>query len=462
MRWSAERLVGILLAGIAAAALFGAGGGGRPGAELQEKPSVPTKPLEIPLPEGEGPLLVLVGNEYGFIRPCGCSKPALGGIHRRATVITALREREPGSILLSGGRVVFGETRQQQIKFEHFLLANEAVGMRALAIGREELELGAEFLGQAAALTSLPLIASNVRAPGGEVRFVPTLKLEEGFLVGGLVEPGRKIPGFEVLPWEEALEEVLAQRVGDDRLVLFANGKVPWAEKVRGALPEAVRERALVVSLGDDPLFDEGTGKAAHLQLGSKGRHLHFVRLGSAAPYREMVLKESLPGDELAEALLAGYRQAVRDEKLFTRVPRRPQPLAYQGDAACTDCHAATCVKLDATRHERAFATLLRTQDEQDPECVACHVTGWRFESDKMSAWADSTGYRSAAETPALINVTCESCHGPGQAHVEEGAAMPRSKPSPTFCVHCHDANNSPKFSFERYWPKMAHPVKEE
>ena len=103
---------------------------------------------------------------------------------------------------------------------------------------------------------------------------------------------------------------------------------------------------------------------------------------------------------------------------------------------------------LDGTRHERAFESLVKTGDQFDPECVQCHVTGW----------GETKGYLGPERTPQLLHVTCEACHGPGGAHVETQETTPNGKLGPTSCIRCHDPDNSPRFSFEKYWPKMKHP----
>ncbi len=86
------------------------------------------------------------------------------------------------------------------------------------------------------------------------------------------------------------------------------------------------------------------------------------------------------------------------------------------------------------------------------------------------------SGYLSEKETPKLINVGCEDCHGPGQMHVwaenhgtkaqqaafrkavrvtKEEMADPNSRKQN--CWSCHDLDNSPEFKFDLYWPFVKH-----
>ena len=107
-----------------------------------------------------------------------------------------------------------------------------------------------------------------------------------------------------------------------------------------------------------------------------------------------------------------------------------------------------------------------------DPECIACHVVGWN--TTELLPYRG--GFLSEQETPRLINVGCESCHGPGENHVRaesgsnevlqaslrrairlpvEGGAAKRE------CLTCHDGDNSPLFDFDTYWQKIVHKEEE-
>ncbi|MFA6811343.1 MAG: cytochrome c family protein [Desulfoplanes sp.] len=83
----------------------------------------------------------------------------------------------------------------------------------------------------------------------------------------------------------------------------------------------------------------------------------------------------------------------------------------YVGEKACTDCHEAKVQGWLTTPHARAFADLALQGEEKQttPGCVKCHVVA--MEADG--------GFIDTDLTPELINVQCESCHGPGARHVQ-------------------------------------------
>ena len=51
-------------------------------------------------------------------------------------------------------------------------------------------------------------------------------------------------------------------------------------------------------------------------------------------------------------------------------------------------------------------------------ECVGCHVTGY----------GKPGGFTSEAETPELVGVGCESCHGAGGTYIQDGYMTLKNK----------------------------------
>jgi hypothetical protein len=108
---------------------------------------------------------------------------------------------------------------------------------------------------------------------------------------------------------------------------------------------------------------------------------------------------------------------------------------AYVWDAACKDCHSDIYDAWARTKHKTALNRLAPAEREQ--ACAGCHLTG------------------SAAPIMAdgkVINtgVQCESCHGPGKAHVDSAKAGTPAKfaatPGEATCVACHN-EKSPHYN---------------
>jgi hypothetical protein len=107
----------------------------------------------------------------------------------------------------------------------------------------------------------------------------------------------------------------------------------------------------------------------------------------------------------------------------------------FAGTPACGGCHAPALAFWRTTKHARALAALERVGRARDPACVGCHVTGYL-----QPGGFTLIGNAADAQRPALANVGCEACHGPGQAHVlatdKKGSAT-AAVPTAT-CLGCH------------------------
>ncbi len=137
-----------------------------------------------------------------------------------------------------------------------------------------------------------------------------------------------------------------------------------------------------------------------------------------------------------------------------------------------------TCPSIRTTRnipcklHAEAYDALVNkakrpTLRQFDGECITCHVTGFGYK----------TGFVNPEKTRDLLNVGCESCHGPASLHVNDRKnvkfrealnplkAKPGEDPQRVMlrqndaCAKCHDLDNSVHFNFETYWQKIAHPT---
>ena len=64
--------------------------------------------------------------------------------------------------------------------------------------------------------------------------------------------------------------------------------------------------------------------------------------------------------------------------------------------------------------------------------------------------------------TKALVNVTCEGCHGPGSLHVAAPIAEKKNfiaKPGEAMCKQCHTAVTTPSFAFADFVKRGVHQV---
>lgn len=151
-------------------------------------------------------------------------------------------------------------------------------------------------------------------------------------------------------------------------------------------------------------------------------------------------------------------RDALRQQRQRARQALLEPQGAYVGAAACRECHAAQYAAWQQSPHEQALQRLSPAQQQQ-ADCVRCHVTGFG------RSWASGTA--PAPADPLGRGVQCEACHGPGQQHL--AAATPAAQRASItglgarceqcvirqICCTCHDRANDPDFDLARALPPM-------
>ncbi len=85
--------------------------------------------------------VIFTGEENGYLEPCGCSEKELGGLPKRHSLISLLRERGGNWILLSLGDLPGKVGRQDEIKMETTLKALDQMGYAAHNIGENKAEI---------------------------------------------------------------------------------------------------------------------------------------------------------------------------------------------------------------------------------------------------------------------------------------------------------------------------------
>jgi hypothetical protein len=159
-------------------------------------------------------------------------------------------------------------------------------------------------------------------------------------------------------------------------------------------------------------------------------------------------LPKKAPRDPDVEKLMRKHDKVVNEANKAAFADLAPKPLgpddiAYVGSAACNGCHQAAYAWWRNHAHGVAYLTLQQRNKEYNLDCVGCHVTGY-----------DQPGGSNVTHNldGALINVGCESCHGPGAAHGKdpEKVGIVRNTPAST-CVPCHNEQHSDLFDFDGY-----------
>lgn len=158
-------------------------------------------------------------------------------------------------------------------------------------------------------------------------------------------------------------------------------------------------------------------------------------------------------------ALVSGALDAITlaEQQASQEAEHTPEASPFLGSTSCAECHPSEHGQWSTTGHARAWQTLFAEKRHLDRDCFECHVTG---------AFHDDGPHHPVQVLPALQDVGCESCHGPGRAHVDLARAgqVEQSKgvvvldPPRETCVQCHDGEQDEgRFDWASYRPRVVH-----
>ncbi len=487
----------------------------------QTAPPVPPPPPAAPPPkpylegwEKPAAALFLSGEQFGYLEPCGCSLTQSGGLARRARLEAILREKGWPVAGLDLGGTLKRSRRQDQVKFDAILTGLKEIGYKAVGAGAAELHLPPDYLlGQFSEGEGIPLggllVSANVT-----LFETPDLGVPQRFRVFEL--GGKKIGVTSVLgkKWAEevapagvqtnitvrdpieALEAVLPTLTAEtpDLMVLLAHGSTDEAKAWAAKFPQF---QVVLTTGGPEDPSEKPTliGDTWLLEAGHKGKYIGVLGFYPEAkpPLKwELIQLDNVrfENDPRMDALMKTYQQQLQDLDLARSdellVPH-PSGDKFVGAKVCGECHTKAFAKWSKSKHAHAFETLSKGRKGQeetwisriyDPDCLACHVTGW----DPQNVVRFESGYLDQTTTAHLVGQQCENCHGPGQKHTDlerlfkkdlkavsrddlnaarAAAKLNSATAEKNVCKNCHDYENSPKFEFKKYWEEIRHPWKD-
>ena len=117
---------------------------------------------------------------------------------------------------------------------------------------------------------------------------------------------------------------------------------------------------------------------------------------------------------------------------------------AYVGTETCAECHPEQAERFEIfSKKAHSYTSIQRLADKLTPqersECYACHTTGY----------GKPGGFVSATQTPQLMNLGCETCHGPGSLHVDSEDPSDLKGVVIEDCMTCHNEDRIAAFNFK-------------
>ena len=379
--------------------------------------------------------------------PCGCTAGMMGGLIRRATQTPP--PGHPDTLSLEGGGWSSGSEDHHRLRTAAYLAALPGAGVQAVGLGAREVALGADVLEPLVAAAPQPVVCANLRTADGRPVGRPLVRLTAGgtrYAVTGVVADGLTGPGGLRANDPSEAVAALAGEAGSDPLLVIADldeaGMTALARRVPSI---AIIVGGAVATPTGQPLV---VGRTRIIAQANHGKALGRWTVGSDA-CQFTLLVDTLPKDPGQEAnaralqdLLA--RTALAADRPVPAVAGQP---TYVGSQACAACHPAAAQTHAASAHAHAHDVLVTKGMAMDPDCLRCHVTGL----------GQPGGWYRRDPRQTLAAVGCESCHGPGSAHVAKAGREPLLPVTPATCITCHDAENSPRFAYPAYWSRIAH-----
>ncbi|MCP4175396.1 MAG: hypothetical protein GY758_32000 [Fuerstiella sp.] len=450
--------------------------------------------------------LLLTGEQQGYFEPCGCTSSQLGGMSRRADLARKLTDVGWTVRGLDVGGISRRTTRQAQIKFETTLAALRELDYLAIGLGPEELRMQPDFL-LSQHVPPLQFLSANLEFFGVSDLGTPLSSaiIEADGLRVGITSVMSDNLQKEVLPhpdiiWKDpavALPDVLAEFDTRDvgLRVLLSQATVSESEALALQFPQFDVVLTAQGTGDPDPKAPmRKIGNTLLLETGRKGKYAGVLGVypnNRETPFRYKLI--SLERDDFGETpsmitLMQTYQQRLESEQIvLTDAVGAPHPsgATFVGAETCGTCHESAMDVWKKTGHAHALESLdpqnQRIGHERlngvkrtyDPECLACHVTGWdphdyiRFQSgflnEKFAADDDEKELHKL-----MAGTQCENCHGPGSRHIElveaddlaaaaQEVRVTLEQAKKGVCEKCHDLDNSPKFDFDEYWDRVKH-----
>lgn len=480
----------------------------------ETKTAVKSVPRELQFLKWPKPAaaFVLTGEQHGYFEPCGCTANQLGGMTRRAGLFAKLRELGWDVRGIDLGGISKRTGPQAQIKFETTLDALRELKYVALGMGVEELRLGAGALvplhitdgDEPMAFLNANLVFFGVKDLGTPVakRIVELNGLKIG-ITSVMSDTIRKEAIADDssetdITWsdpKEALTDVMKQfdDEGVTFRILLSQSTLEESRQLAKDFP-AFNVIVAANGFGEGEPAPEMIGSVRMLQVGEKGKVAGVMAVypdDKDNPVRFELI--TLNGEQFGDDPVMVEKMKVYQERLQNeRIVTADNPVGYAsgatfvGAAKCGECHTKAMAVWEKTPHAHALESLDPANNRDgherlhgivrkfDPECLACHVTGWdpkeysRFRSGFLNAeFAENDDERKLEAM--LAGNQCENCHGPGSRHVElidagqtEAAAkevrVTLEQAKDVTCVKCHDVDNSPDYNFEKYWEEVKHP----
>ena len=422
--------------------------------------------------------LVLSGQTYGYLSPCGCSRPQKGGLERRANLVNRLQAKGWNVVSLDLGDVMPDEGLHAQnlLKYRTTMEALASMSYAGISLGKNDFaaqlfELLAEYTLNKPNQPPFILAANLLGVQRDDNNNITRVFQREEYFPGGpdtkaMVEDAtiiqnagqptiavvgvigpkvwtdieKKDPQFGFAKNKAVLDQIetsLAKHPANPAIrVLLYQGNLDEAVEVAKAYPNYQAILCLSEE-SEPPQFPKmmNDGQTSIIQVGHKGQNVGVLGFfakpdgGFEQHYQLVPLVEEYLTPKGAEAnhkvlqLLEKYAMQVKEKDMLAKAVANQVPHPAQIHNPAAKLHYAGSESCQ-TCHPNEYAIWFKSKHGHAYQALsklAERPSNRQYDPECIVChtvgFEFETGYRNAVETPQLKNVGCENCHGPGSGH---------------------------------------------
>jgi hypothetical protein len=386
----------------------------------------------------------------GYLETCGCTANMLGGLTRRATLLSQLRAKQP-VLAIEGAHILLDRGAFQLYKGQTIVQALDLMGYSALVLGVREAQQGPEGLKQLTAQAKFPCVCSNLQAGGAPWPTAQAVLDIAGSQVGlaAVSEPsyaaGLLPEGVSFSEPGPALDAAIASLRGKtDIIIVCLEGNREWLDQMIAGYSNQV-DLFLTGDRSPATANYEFAPQPPVMNNWNLGKDVALVMV-DPAPQRyyfsgmSLPVEDKLPEDSAVKNLLDNTYRPQLKARFFGELKQDLSQL-YLPPEYCADCHKAECDAYAASWHAQAQQTLQDAGQLYNPDCMKCHVA-YDAKMDQLHA------------------MNCVTCHtNITDQHVYDALDNKVQRPKQPvtsytyeFCAQCHDEQNSQPF--KEHWPQ--------
>ncbi len=392
---------------------------------------------------------------------------------RRATFFKEIWDAGLDPLVLDAGDVMGTRNKKEKSQTDFLLEQTGTFAYDAIGLGERDLNFGYAYLQEAMEKYGLPFTNANVRfADSGELilpEFIIAERAGIRFGICSIMDPGQKIISMAANEREytvgdpvATLRELLPRlREQCDTVVLLSHlgdrGTETLVREVKGIDLAVVghsfrtfnREKIVDDTIMLSAVYDGRVIGRSDIHVNPRNGELMSVQVNITS------LESTVADDPTMLAAVEDFLASVEEERLAQRAAF-PRDLgdaqeSFLGNNNCKACHTGIYNEWRQTDHSRSYTALRAGSMQTEPECLACHTTGYRH----------LNGFDEEQRTN-LTQIQCEACHGYGTEHNREGGMLEAARESCTMCHDdgkrpCYDESRDEAFDYDTFWQTIAH-----